>query len=104
MSVDFDIITSIRGDRILHGNALNAVFAATAEDRKCQFYLLSLHRDRLVEACKAFNRDWKALEGAVGLINLEQRLQAQLGTFVGSSNEETSVKVEISIKWSNCHD
>ena len=94
MSDDFKIITSLRSDRILRENAQNATYATTANDRECQFYLLSLHRDRLVEACKVFDRDWKALEGAGGLGNLERQLQAQQSIFIGSSDFEAPLKVE----------
>ena len=96
MSHDFAIITSIRWDRMLGGNAQNAAFAATVSDWECQFYMLSLHRDRLVEASKAFGRDWNVLEGGKGLITLEQQLQARLSNFAGSLNCEAPVKVKTS--------
>lgn len=77
MSPEFNVFTSIRSD----------------QSDKERFYLLPLHRDRLVQACDAFDRDSKAIGGEVGLDRLEQRLQVELIEFTGSDTGEAPVKV-----------
>ncbi len=93
MSDIFDVITSLRSDQILRGSELNAAYASIGSNRECQFYLLSLHRDRLVEACEAFGRSCESLRGTIGVVNFKQQLQDHLDTFGGSYGYDQPLKV-----------
>lgn len=97
MSNSFEIITSIRSDLILRGSERNAAYAFTDSDNGCQFYLLSLHRDRLVEACEAFGRSCEQLEGTVGLLNFKRQLQDHLDTVGGRHDCSGPLKVRRSV-------
>ncbi len=94
MSPIFNVLTSLRSDQILHSEAQDNACTTLANGDGRQYYLLVLHRDRLVQACKAFDRDSKALEGEVGLEKLKQQLQTEVTKFTGSGKQEAPIKVK----------
>ena len=75
MSESFDVITSIRSDQILLCSEQNGAYSLPDESNQCHFYLLRLHRDRLIEACEAFGRSYEYLNGVGGLRNFKQQLE-----------------------------
>lgn len=95
MSDSFEIITSIRSDQVLRDSEQNASYDSTTHNSVCQFYLLSLHRDRLIEACEAFGRSFKNLKGNAGLVNFKRQLQSQLKTFGGGYDYGEPLKVRL---------
>ena len=66
-SGDFNIISTIRSDAILlysHENTwINSTIMDTSATSPVQFYMLSYHRDRMLDSAQAFGRDTSPLEG-----------------------------------------
>ena len=95
MSGDFNVFTSIRSDHILHNEAHSDSRTVANAGGVYPLYLVGFHRDRLVQACKAFGRESKALEGDLGLRNFERQLQAGLSKFLESDKQDGPVKVQL---------
>ena len=94
MSDSFEVITSLRCDRMLLDNKQNAAYAPVDNHKQCPFFLLSLHRDRMIEACEAFGRKCEYLKGTAGLANLERQLQDHLATDSGEHGSQEPLKVK----------
>ncbi|MCJ1307658.1 hypothetical protein MMC25_001305 [Agyrium rufum] len=92
---EFSIFTSIRSDGLLAQYKENVL----PTDEFSQFYLLHLHRDRLLNAANAFQ--WTEvidyLKGDVGLTRLHTYLKDQLYSKYGSSAYPEPLRIRIMI-------
>ena len=96
MSEEFNILTSLRSDQILLSVSKNeSRREITPIGDRANFYLLDFHRDRLVQACRAFERESKALTRDAGVDNLERQLHTGLSEFLGGKKQEAPVKVNL---------
>ena len=94
MSLNFNVLTSIRSDQILRQEAgCDHSTTPTKRDER-HYYLLDLHRDRLVQACKAFGRESKSLQGEAGLATLERQFQVELTKLAQGNKNSKAVKVK----------
>jgi len=102
-NLDFQIITSLRSDGMLlvggRENEEAAVFLSKiGSDRgPCQFYMLRYHKDRMQAALQAFNRPYSFLDGANGLIYLEEQLHNHLKATYGDPHYPSPLKVRSAI-------
>ena len=81
-SVGFDITSAIRSDVALlyssENTRVNATMKGTLAREPCQFYMLNYHRERMLDAAKAFYRDTSPLEGPEAFEELIQMLHDHL--------------------------
>ena len=75
-SIDFDITSAIRSDVVLlcsrENTSVNATVNGTLAREPVQFYMLKYHRDRMLDAAKAFRWDTSPLEGTEAFEELIQ--------------------------------
>ena len=95
--MDFNIISTIRSDAILGYSSENSwldppINGAPARS-PAQFYMLSYHRDRMLDAAEAFGRDTSPLEGPKGLIELSEKLHDHLEREYNDRNFPAPLKV-----------
>lgn len=81
-SIDFDITSAIRSDVVLlysrENIEVNAAVKDTLAREPVQFYMLNYHRDRMLDAAKAFCWDTSPLEGTEAFGELIQMLHDHL--------------------------
>ncbi|MCJ1427399.1 hypothetical protein MMC29_005302, partial [Sticta canariensis] len=86
-SPDFEILTSVRVDRILVESELNAELSTNGQPSR--FYMLCYHRDRMLAAAQEFG--WseaiKAIDEPGGLLLLERRLFEHVEHGCGSDHQ-----------------
>lgn len=90
---DFEILTSVRSDKILTQSPLNAELSAS--DQPSQFYMLHYHRDRMLAAAEHFG--WEEairnLAGPGAPAMLEKSFLQHLDDTYGNRNHPSPLKV-----------
>lgn len=80
--IEFDIMSAIRSDVVLiHSKEnirVNATVEGTLAREPLQFYMLNYHRDRMLDAAKAFHWDTSPLEGTEAFGDLMEMLHDHL--------------------------
>lgn len=96
-SVNFDIISSIRSDEVLlysrENSWVNATIQTTVARSPIQFYMLNYHRDRMLDAAKAFYWDTSPLEGPKAFAELLEMLHDHLERKYHDRNYAAPLKV-----------
>lgn len=97
----FDIISAIRSDAILlyswQNTWVNAEISGTAARSPAQFYMLSYHLDRMLNAAEEFGWDTSPLEGPKAFAELLEKLHDHLEREHNDRNHAAPLKLRIAL-------
>lgn len=96
-SIDFYIISAIRSDGVLvyseENDWVRPTMEGTLAKSPVQFYMLNFHRDRMLEAAKAFHWDTSPLEGPKAFEELLNMLHDHLECYYHDRDYAAPLKV-----------